>query len=68
MQLRHNLQFTQNGHVSAVVAKHCGVHLTTCNLLAATFANDQTGVSQTELVHAPERVDRLEETVDWVSV
>jgi hypothetical protein len=44
------------------------VHLTTCNLLAATFANDQMGVSQTELVHAPERVDRLEETVDWVSV
>jgi hypothetical protein len=25
------------------------------DLLAATFANDQTGVSQTELVHAPER-------------
>jgi len=37
------------------------------NLLVITFADDQTCVSPTEIIHAPERIDRQEETVNRVS-
>ena len=36
------------------------------DLLIIAFANNKTGVTPTEVVHAPESVDREEETVDRV--
>jgi hypothetical protein len=37
------------------------------NFLVAAFADNQTRVTPTEVVHAPERVDREEETVDRIT-
>ena len=37
------------------------------DLLVVAFTNNETRVTPTEVIHAPERVDRKEETVDRIS-
>jgi hypothetical protein len=62
-QRSHTAEFLERNHrlIELIIFVH---H----HLLARPFANDQTRITPTKVVHAPEGIYGQQEAVDWIAI